>query len=75
VFVVGVTTIAVAMILPLEVAATLLIRLFVMTTVTSVMSFHHLVDLLIVPIAKLVTHLTSHALLNLAFTFLCQGTI
>jgi hypothetical protein len=75
VFVVGVTTIAVAAILLLEVAVTVLIRPFVVTTVTSVTLFCHLVDLLIVPFAKLVTHLASQALLNLAFTFLHQGTI
>ena len=63
------------MILPLEVAATVLIRLFVVTTVTSVTLFHHLADLLIVPFAKLVTHIVSHALLDLAFAFLHQGTI
>jgi hypothetical protein len=75
VFVVGVTTIAVTAILPLEVGATVLIRLLVVTTVTSVTSFHHMADLLIVPLAKLVTHLASHALLNLAFVLLRQGSI
>jgi hypothetical protein len=74
-FVVVVTTIAVAAILPLEIAAMVLIRPFVVMTVTSVTSFRHLVDLLIVPFAKLVTHLASHALLDLVFAFLCQGTI
>ncbi len=65
----------VAVILPLEVAVTVLIRPFVVTTVTSVTLFRHLMDLLIVPFAKLVTHLASHVLLDLAFAFLCQGTI
>jgi hypothetical protein len=74
-FVIGVTTIAVTVILPLEVGATVLIRPLVVTTVTSVMSFCHVADLLIVPLAKLVTHLASPALLDLAFVLLCQGSI
>ena len=74
-FVVGVTTIVAAAILPLEVAAPILLRPFVVTATTFVTLFHHLSDFLIVPFAKLVTHLASHALLDLAFTFLCQGTI
>jgi hypothetical protein len=74
-FVVGVTTIPVAAILPLEVAARVLIRPFVVMTVTSIMPFRHQADLLIVPFAKLVTHIVSHALLDLAFAFLHQGTI
>ncbi len=74
-FVLGVTTIAVTVILQLEVRATVLIRPLVVTTVTSVMLFHHMADLLIVTLAKLVTHLASYALLNLAFALLCQGSI
>ena len=74
-FVVGVTTIAVTVILPLEIGATVLIRLLVVTTVTSVMPFYHVAELLIILLAKLMTHLASHALLDLAFALLCQGSI
>ena len=74
-FVLGVTTIAVTVILPLEVGNTVLIRPLVVTTVTSVMLFHHMADLLIVLLAQFVMHLTSHALLDLMLVFLCQGVI
>jgi hypothetical protein len=73
--VIGVTTIAVTAILPLEVGATVLIRPLVVMTVTSVTLFRHVADLLIVPLAKLVMHLATHALLDLAFALLCQGSI
>ena len=74
-FVVGVRTIAVAAILPLEVATPVLIRPFVVMTVTSVTSFCHKADLLIVPLAKFIMHLGSHALFDLTLAFLCQGAV
>jgi hypothetical protein len=74
-FVVGVTTIAVTVILPLEVVTMVLVVLLVVTTVTSVTSFRHMADLLIVPLVKFVMHLASHALFDLTFAFLCQGAI
>jgi hypothetical protein len=74
-FVLGVTTIAVTVILPLEVGNTVLIRPLVVTTVTFVTLFHHMADCLIVPLTKPVMHLTSYALLDLAFALLCQGSI
>jgi hypothetical protein len=74
-FVVGVTAIAITAILPLEVGAMVLLRPFVATVVTSVTSFRHVVHLLIILPAKLVMHLVSDALLDLAFAFLCQGSI
>ncbi len=70
--VVCVTTIAITMILPLEVGAMVPFRPSVVTVVTSVTSFCHVADLLIVPLAKLMTHVASDALLNLAFALLCQ---
>ncbi len=74
-FVIGVTTIAVTMILPLEVVMMVLVVPLVVTTVTSVTLFRHMADLLIVPLAKFVTHLMSHALFDLMFAFLSQGVI
>ncbi len=74
-FVVGVTTIAITVILPLEVGTTVLLRPFVETVVTSVTLLRHVAHLLIIPPAKLVTHLASDALLDLVFAFLCQGSI
>ncbi len=47
-FVVGVTTIAVTAILPLEVGVTVIVRPFVVTTVTSVISLVHMSELLFV---------------------------
>ena len=44
-------------------------------TVTSVTSFRHMADLLIVPLAQFVTHLAFHALLVLMPAYLCQGAI
>ncbi len=73
--VIGVTTIAITTILPLEVGGMVLLRPFVATVVTSVTSFRHVAHLLIILLAKLVTHLASEALLDLAFAFLCQGSI
>ncbi len=72
VLVVCVTTIAITAILPLEVGVTVLLRPFVATVVTSVTSFRHVAHLLIIPLAKLVTHLASDALLDLALAFLRQ---
>ncbi len=62
-------------ILPLVVVAVVLTVLPAMVTVTSMMLFCHKADLLLVPLAKFMTHLASHALLNLMFVFLCQGAI
>jgi hypothetical protein len=74
-FVVNVTTTAVIRILPLVVVAMVFVALPAVVIVTSVTSFHHTGNLLIVPIVQFVTHFTSHALLNLMFTFLYQGAI
>ncbi len=74
-FVVVVMTTAVTAILPLVVLAVVLTVLPAVATVTSVMSFCHKADLLVIPLAKFMTHLASHALLNLTFAFLCQGAI
>jgi hypothetical protein len=73
--VVCVTTIAIAAILPLEVGTMVPFRPSVATVVTSVTLFCHVADLLIVPLAKLMTHVTSDALLDLASALLCQGSI
>jgi hypothetical protein len=54
---------------------TVLVVPLVVMIVTSVTLFRHMVDLLIVPLAKFVMHLTSHALFDLTFAFLCQGAI
>ncbi len=74
-FVVVVTTTAVIAILPLVVMAMVHVALPTVAIVTSVMSFRHTADLLIVPLAKFVMQLASHALLNLTLAFLCQGDI
>jgi hypothetical protein len=74
-FVVVVTTITVTVILPLEVVTMVLVVPLGVTTVTSITLFCHMADLLIVPLAKFVTHLASHALFNLMFGLLCQGAI
>ncbi len=74
-FVVVVTTTAVIMILPLVVVAVVLTALPAVATVTSVMLFCHKVDLLVVPLAKFVMNLGSHALFDLALAILCQGAI
>jgi hypothetical protein len=70
--VVCVATIAITAILPIEVGAVVLFRSSVAMVVTSVTSFCHVANLLIVPLAKLMTHLASDALLNLALALLCQ---
>jgi hypothetical protein len=70
--VVSVRTITINAILPLEVEAMVPFRPSVATVVTSVMSFCHVADLFIVPLAKLMTHVASDALLDLAFPLLCQ---
>jgi hypothetical protein len=74
-FVIVVTTTAVTAILPLVVVAEVLTALPAVATFTSVALFCHKADLLVVPLAKFVTHLASHALFNLMLTFLCQGAI
>jgi hypothetical protein len=72
VLVVSVTTIAITAFLLLEVGAMVPFRPSVVTVVTSVTSFCHVADLFIVPLAKLMTHVASDALLDLAFALLCQ---
>jgi hypothetical protein len=70
--VVSVTTIAITTILSLEVGAMVPFRPSVATVGTSVTLFCHMADLFIVPLAKLMTHVASDALLDLAFVLLCQ---
>jgi hypothetical protein len=70
--IVCVTRIATTAILPLEVGVAVLFRPSVAMVVTSATSFCHVANLLIVPLAKLMTHLASNALLNLVFVLLCQ---
>ncbi len=70
--VVSVTTTAITAILPLEVGAMVPFRPSVAMVATSVTLFCHVVDLFIVPLAKLMTHVASDALLDLAFALLCQ---
>jgi hypothetical protein len=72
VFVIGVTTIAVTAILPLEVVTTVLVILLVVMTVTSVTLFHQMADPLIITLAKFVMHLASYALFNLTFAFFAR---
>ncbi len=72
VLVICVMTIAITAILPLEVGVMVPFRPSVATVVTSVTLFCHVADLLIVPLAKLMTHVPSDALLDLAFALLCQ---
>ncbi len=74
-FVVVITTTAVIAILPLVVVVVVLTASPAVAIVTSVTSFCHKADLLVVPLAKFVTHLASHALFNLTLTFLHQGAI
>ncbi len=70
--VVSVTTITNTAILPLEVGAMVPFRPSVAMVVTSVTLFCHVADLFIVPLAKLMTHVASDALLDLAFALLHQ---
>jgi hypothetical protein len=70
--VVSVTTIAIIAILPFEVGAMVPFRPSVATVVTSVTLFCHVADLFIIPLAKLMTHVPSDALLDLAFALLHQ---
>jgi hypothetical protein len=63
------------MILPPLVVVVVLTALPAVVTVTSVTSFCHKADLFVVPLAKFVTHLASHALFDLMLTFLWQGAI
>ena len=74
-FVVVITTTTVVVILPLVVVAIVLVGLPDVVGVTSVRSFHHTADLLIVPLAQFMTHFASHMLLNLTLAFLCQRAI
>jgi hypothetical protein len=74
-FVIVIKTAAVVAILPLVVVAIVLVALPAVAIVTSVMLFCHMADLLIKQLAQFVTHLASHALLDLMLTFLCQGAI
>jgi hypothetical protein len=69
---VSVTTIAITAILPLEVGALEPFRPSVAMVVTPVTPFCHVADLFIVPLAKLMMHVASDALLNLAFMLLHQ---
>jgi hypothetical protein len=66
---------AVVTILPFVIMAIVPVALPAMVIVTSVTLFHHMVDLLIEPLAQFVMHHASHALLNLMLTCLCQGAI
>ncbi len=70
--VVCVTMIAVTAILPLEVGGMVPFRPSVAMVVTSVTLFCHVVDLLVLPLAKLMMHVASDALLDLTFALLCQ---
>ncbi len=70
--VVSVTTIAIIATLPLEVGAMVPFRPSVATVVTSVTLFCHVADLFIVPLVKLMTHIASDTLLDLAFALLRQ---
>jgi hypothetical protein len=74
-FVVVITTTAVVAILPLVVVAIVLVALPAVAIVTSVRLFCHMADLLIEPLVQFVTHLASHALLDLTLVFPCQGAI
>jgi hypothetical protein len=74
-FVVVVMMTAVIAILPLVVVAMVLVASPAMAIVTSVTSFRHMADLLIVPLVQFVMHFASHALLDLMLAFLCQGAI
>ncbi len=71
-FVVAVTMTAVITILPLVVMAVVLTALPAVATVTSVTLFCHKADLLVVPLAKFVTHLASHVLFNLTLAFFAR---
>ena len=73
--VVGVTTIAITAILPLEFGVLEPFRPSVARVVTPVTSFCCMADLLIKPLAKLMMHITSDALLDLAFVLLMQRSI
>jgi hypothetical protein len=75
VLVILIMTTAVAAILPLVVMAIVLVASPAVAIVTSMISFCHTVDLLTVPLAQFVTHLASHAFLNLTLAFLLQGAI
>ncbi len=70
-----VTTTTIIVILPLVVVAVVLVASPGVATVTSMMLFHHIADLLIVPLAQFAMHLASHALLNLTLAFLRQGAV
>jgi hypothetical protein len=72
VLVVSVMTITIILVLPLEVGAMVPFRPSVVTVVTSITLFCCMADLLIKPLAKLMTHIASDALLDLAFALLCQ---
>ncbi len=56
----------------IDITAILPLRLSVAMVVTSVTLFCHVGDLFIVPLAKLMMHVASEALLNLAFALLRQ---
>jgi hypothetical protein len=68
----SVTTIFIIAILPLEVGAMVPFRPSDAMVVTSVTLFYHVADLFIVPLAKLMMHVASDALLDLAFALLHQ---
>ncbi len=69
------TMTAVIAILPLVVVAMILVALPAMGTVTSLMLFRDMADLLIVLLTELVTHLVSHTMLHLTLAFLCKGAV
>jgi hypothetical protein len=73
-FVIDIMTTAVIAILPLAVGAIVLVALPAVAIVTFVTLFCHMADLLIVLLVQFMTHLASHALLDLT-AFLCQGAI
>ncbi len=73
--VISVTTIAITAILPLEFGVLEPFRPSVARVVTPVTSFCCMADLLIKPLAKLMMHIASDALLNLAFALLIQRSI
>jgi hypothetical protein len=74
-FVIVTTMTAVLAILPLIVVAIVLVALPAVAIITSVRLFHHMADLLIKPLAQFMTHLASHALLDLMLAFPHQGAI
>ncbi len=73
--VVVVTLTAVIMILPLLVVTMILVALHTVATVTPLTLFRDMADLLIASLPELMTHLASHAMLDLMLAFLHKGAI